>query len=79
MPWVINMPKFWIWQSSEYGAQGPQYASVTQRSEYARTCLDRVLNISYILNVSGFWIWQSFEFARITQGARYAAIMLNIS
>ena len=54
MPRVINMPKFGIWQSSEYGAQGPQYASVTQRSEYARTCLDRVLNISYILNLSGF-------------------------
>ena len=34
---LMNMPRVW---------QGPQYASVTQRSDYARICLDRVLNIS---------------------------------
>ena len=39
MSWVLNMSKFSIWLSSEY-------ASVTQRSEYARICLDRV-NIEY--------------------------------
>ena len=27
---------------------------VTQRSEYARICLDRVLNISWVLNMPGF-------------------------
>ena len=36
---ILNMAKSWIWQSS-------QYASVTQRSEYAIMCLERVLNIS---------------------------------
>ena len=39
MPRVLNMPNFLIWQISEY-------ANVTQRSEYARICLDRVLNVS---------------------------------
>ena len=47
MPCVLNMPKFSI-------CQGSQYASVTQRSEYAKICLDRVLNISWALNMSGF-------------------------
>ena len=36
---ILNMFKLRIWQ-------GPQYASVTQRSDYARTCLERSLNIS---------------------------------
>ena len=36
---ILNMAKFWIWQ-------GSQYANVTQRSEYARICLYRVLNVS---------------------------------
>ena len=34
--------------------QGFQYTSVTQRFEYARICLGRVLNISYVLNMPGF-------------------------
>ena len=37
--WVVNMPKFWIWQ-------GSQYVSVTQCSQYARISYDRVLNVS---------------------------------
>ena len=37
--WVLNMQNFRIWQ-------GSQYASVTQRSEYARIFIDRVLNLS---------------------------------
>ena len=65
------MPKFWVWQ-------GSQYASVTQRSEYARVCLDRVLNISWVLNIPRFWIWQGSEYARVTQGSKYATIWLNI-
>ena len=47
---ILNMAKFWMWQ-------GSQYASVSQRSQYARICLDRVLNISRILNMPGSWIW----------------------
>ena len=34
----FEMGKLWI-------RQGSRYASVTQRSEYARICLGRVLNI----------------------------------
>ena len=34
--------------------KGSQYASVTERSEYDRICLDRVLNISCVLNMPGF-------------------------
>ena len=30
---ILNMAKFWIWQ-------GSLYASVTQRSEYARICFE---------------------------------------
>ena len=62
---VLNMLKFWIWQ-------GSQYASVTQPSEYARICLDRVLNISRVLDIPGFWIRHNItqnykELHRITQ------------
>ena len=39
--------KFWIWQVS-------QYVIVTQRYEYARICLDKVRNISFVLNKQGF-------------------------
>ena len=46
---LLNMSKFWIWQGSQYG-------NVTQRSEYARKCFDRVLNISWVLNMAEFWI-----------------------
>ena len=56
---LLNMGKFWIWQ-------GSQYASVTQRSEYARICLNRVLNLSSVLNIPGFWIWQGSEYAGVT-------------
>ena len=39
----IYMPKW----------QGSQYASITQHYEYARICLDIVLNISWVLNMPG--------------------------
>ena len=45
----FSCSKFWIWQ-------GSQYASVTQRSEYAKICLGNVLNISWVLNMSGSWL-----------------------
>ena len=42
---VLNMPEY---------ALGSQYASVTQRSKYARICLDKALNIPWVLNMPGF-------------------------
>ena len=60
---IPGLAKFWTWQ-------GSQYASVTQCSEYARICLDKVLNISRVLNMPEFWIGQ---------GSEYAAIWLNMS
>ena len=44
---ILNMGKFYIWQ-------GFQNASVPERSEYARICFDRVLDISRVLNMAGF-------------------------
>ena len=69
---LLNMVKLWIWQ-------GSQYASVTQRSEYARICLDRVLNMSWVLNASQLWIWHGSEYAGVTQASKYVAIWLNMS
>ena len=69
---ILNMTKFWIWQAF-------QDASVTQLTEYARICLDRVLNISWVLNMPGFWIWQGSDCGRITRGCKYATIWLNMS
>ena len=63
----MNLTKFWIWQ-------GSQYASVSQRSEYARIFLawqssEYILGCKYasILNV------------KVTQGFKYATIWLNMS
>ena len=68
------MAKLWIWK-------GSQYANVTQCSEYARIChdrvLDRVLNVSYVLNMPEFWVWQGSEYARVTQGSKYGWVCLN--
>ena len=53
-------------QDSEY-ASGPKYGKILDMagfsicSEYARICLDRVLNICWVLNMPGFWIWQGSE------------------
>ena len=69
---VLNMAKLWVWQSS-------QYASITQRTEYTRICLNRVLNISQVLNMPGSWIWQGCEYARATQKSKYATVWLNMS
>ena len=65
-PNYAKIPKttnFRIWQGSEY-------ASVTQRSEYAKICLDRVLNIILVANMSEFWTWQGSEYARVAQGSK---------
>ena len=63
------MAKFWIWQ-------GSQYETVTQRYEYARICLDRVFNMSWVQNIPRFWMYQGSEYARVTQGSKYAKIWL---
>ena len=44
---ILKTTNFQIWQGSEY-------ASVTQRSEYAKICLYRVLNIILAPNMSEF-------------------------
>ena len=69
---TLNMAKFWTWL-------GSRYASVTQRSEYARICLDRALNISRVLNMPRFRLWQGSEYASVTQSSKYVTIWLNIS
>ena len=66
---ILNTAKFWIWQGSQYG-------TVTQRYEYARICLDRVFNMSWVQNMPGFWMYQGSEYARVTQGSKYAKIWL---
>ena len=53
------------------------WAFVTQLSEYTRTCLDRVGNITWALNIPGFWICKGSEYARVTQGHKYATICPN--
>ena len=73
---ILNMAKFWIWH-------GSQYASVTQRS-YAKMCLARVLNISWILYMPGFWIWHGSEYVSYTgfeicyNMAKYVWVCLNL-
>ena len=70
---VLNIAKFWIWQ-------GSQYASVTQRSEYFRIYLDRVLKLSWVLNMPGFWIWQVLNIQnlyRVLNMSQYGWIYLN--
>ena len=53
---VLNMPKFWIWQGSQYTTvtQGPKYATIwPEMSELDvnmpndLTISDRVFNVSY--------------------------------
>ena len=41
---MLNMEKFCTWQGSQYG-------NITQHSEYATVCLDRVLGIYRVLNI----------------------------
>ena len=77
------MPRVSQCRNSEYGKvlnkTAFQNASVTQPTEYAKICLDRALNISWVLNWPGFQIWKGSECARITQASKYATIWLNMS
>ena len=68
---ILNMPKIWIWQGSEY-------SSVTQRSEYAIICLDRDLSISRVLYMPEFWIWQGSEYLSVIQCSEYTIIKLKM-
>lgn len=45
-------------------------SSITQPTEYAKICLDRALNISWVLNLPGFQIWKGSECAKITQASK---------
>ena len=66
VPRVLNIPKFPIWE-------GFQYASVTQRSKYARICLDR-LNIFWVLNIPELQRWQVSEYTSLTEVFKYATM-----
>ena len=72
MPSVLNMPKFWMWQ-------GSQYTSITQHSEYARICIDRVLNISWVLNMSGFLTWQGAFWTCKSNSFKHATVWVKVS
>ena len=87
---VLNMAGFsmrqhytasWVCQNALTGfwIQGFLCASVTKCPEYARTCLDWVLNTGFSMRerYTAFWIcqnmpWQSFEFI---SGSKYARTM----
>ena len=58
---------------------GSQYASVTQRSEYARLSLERLLNISWVQNMPRFWIWQGSEYEKVTHGSKFVTTRPNMS
>ena len=72
---VLNMPKFWIWQSSEYGRvpDMPPLHSVLNMPEYA------LISSQCSVNMVGFWIWQVYEYARVLQGFKYGTLWLNMS
>ena len=83
---VLDIPEFRVSQVSVYArvAQGSEYAWIWlnnaswQSSEYACSMFYRVLNKPPVLNMQGLRIWQGFEYARVTQGAKYALISLNM-
>ena len=76
--WSLNMPIFWIWQSSEYERVLNMKALHCFLNK-TKICFERVLNISWVLNMPGFWIWQYSEYARVTHGSKYATTWLNMS
>ena len=66
---ILNLTKFWIWQ-------GSQYATVSQRSEYARIFLawQSCEYISFLSIVPVFWIC---KLHRILNMPQYGWICLN--
>ena len=83
---VLNVPGFRVYQVSVYGsvAQGCKYAwiwlknALWQGSEYAWSRYYKHLNKPPVLNMLGLRTLQGCEYARVTQGAEYAWISLNI-
>ena len=83
---------FWIFQNSEYARFLRMQAlhkvlnnawillnnALSQGSEYAWSTFHRVLNKRPVLNMPGLRIWQGCEYAKVTQGAEYAWIILNM-
>ena len=65
----LNMLKFWLWQSSEYGRvlNMRPLRSAMNMPEYALT---------EFLICLGFKMYQGSEYARVTQGSKYAKIWL---
>ena len=73
---ILIMPKFWIWQSSEYGRVLSMRALP---SVHMPKC---VLLESWVY--LGFYICQDSEYGRVlnmrvTQGSKYVTIWLNMS
>ena len=67
MHMILNMPKFWIWQ-------GSQYMSFTQPFDFARmSCLTEFW--MYL----EFKICQYSEYETVTQGSKYTPTWLNTS
>ena len=83
-----------IWKSSEYSsipnslvsaytvaAQGLEYTLIWLNNslwQVLNMSFHRVLNMSPVLNMSGLKIWQRCEYVRVTQGAEYALVKLNM-
>ena len=71
MPQVLNMPKFWTWQSSEYGSVFNMRAlhSALNMSEYTFTekSSENILGSKHtrILKIAGFWICKSYTVFKI--------------
>ena len=59
----------WMWMNN----------ALRQGSEYAWSTFCRILNKSLVLNMIGLKIWQGYGYARVTHGAEYAWISLNMS
>ena len=59
---VLNFPKFWIWQSSEYGRvlKCECYITCWIRQNIPWQSSEYILGSKYArsLNMAGFWIWQ---------------------
>ena len=68
---VPDIPGFWVYHISVY-------VSFALCSEYAWWTFHKILNKPLFLNMSGLRIWQGCEYARVTQGAEYTWINLNM-
>ena len=81
MSWVLNMPKFWKWQSSIYGRvlKMQTLHIVLSMSEYStifakHSILNPLEGSEYasVLNTSRFWLSQDCHYARVLNFQGYA-------